>query len=76
MSDPNDIKGYIFRGKIGVFGFFDDGRVWLKGEKSAVLHTGYGGGIFFHPYHKAAFTVSYAMSKEANVVAVKTGFFF
>jgi hypothetical protein len=71
-----NLKGYVFRGKIGVFGFFDDGRVWLKDDNSSELHTGYGGGIFFLPYNRAALTVSYAVSRDANVVAVRAGFLF
>ena len=25
---------YVFRGKMGIFGFFDDGRVWLENDNS------------------------------------------
>jgi hypothetical protein len=70
------LKGYVLRGKIGIFGFFDDGRVWLKDDNSSLLHTGYGGGIFVLPYNRTALTVSYATSREADIVTVRAGFLF
>lgn len=71
-----DVKGYVFRGALGVYGFFDDGRVWIKNEKSTLLHTGYGGGIYYIPYSTLAINLSYAMSKEVNVFTFRTGFLF
>jgi len=32
--------------RFGVFGLADGGRVWLKGEDSTKIHTGFGGGIW------------------------------
>jgi outer membrane translocation and assembly module TamA len=71
-----DVKGYVFRGALGVYGFFDDGRVWIKNEKSTLLHTGYGGGIYYIPYSTLAINLSYAISKEVNVFTFRTGFLF
>ena len=34
---------------LGMYGFYDLGRVWDPGEKSNKIHTGYGGGIYFTP---------------------------
>ncbi|MGC4100939.1 BamA/TamA family outer membrane protein [Ferruginibacter sp.] len=70
------LNGYVFRGIIGVYGFFDDGRVWVKNEDFNKLHTGYGGGIYFIPYNTIALNVAYGRSDEANVFTVRTGFFF
>jgi len=72
-----NLRGYFIRGKIGIFGFLDDGRVWIEDDKSSNgLHTGYGGGLFLMPYNKAALTLYYATSDDANIVTVKAGFFF
>ncbi len=71
-----DLKGYVFRGTLGIYGFFDDGKVWVKGENSNVLHTGFGGGIYFVPYNKIALNVSYSSSKEVNIFTISTGFLF
>ena len=36
------------RGIFGVMGLVDAGRVWYDGESDGELHTGIGGGVFFH----------------------------
>jgi hypothetical protein len=71
-----ELRGYVFRGLLGAYGFFDDGRVWVKKDHSSTFHIGYGGGIYFMPYNKVALNISYGISKEANVFTVKTGFLF
>jgi hypothetical protein len=71
-----NLKGYVFRGKLGLLGFFDDGRVWIKGENSNTIHTGYGGGIYYLPYNMMAFTAYFSSSKEASFATVRAGFFF
>ena len=71
-----DLQGYAFRGKIGIFGFFDDGRVWIKDEDAPGLHTGYGGGIFFLPFNLSALSLYYATSRDTNAVTLKAGFLF
>ena len=35
-----NLKGYVFRGELSVYSFFDDGRVWIKRERSGAI-TGY-----------------------------------
>jgi hypothetical protein len=71
-----DLKGYVLRGTLGVYGFLDDGRVWIKEESSDELHTGYGGGVYFIPYNRLAINLSYASSREVNVFTFRTGFLF
>jgi hypothetical protein len=69
-------KGYYFRGNFGVLGFFDSGRVWVDGEDSNKWHYSYGGGVWFLPYNKLAFTASYGVSKEDRLLNIKAGFMF
>ena len=71
-----NLKGYVFRGNIGIYAFFDDGRVWIKNDQSNNLHTDYGGGIYFIPYNKMAINISYGVSNEVNVFTIRTGFLF
>ncbi|MEO8768680.1 MAG: metallophosphoesterase [Ferruginibacter sp.] len=71
-----DLKGYIFRGKLGIFGFFDDGRVWVPGESSNKIHVGYGGGIYFSPFNMLSLTAFYSVSGESKVPGIRLGFFF
>jgi len=61
-----DIKSFLFKGKAGIVGFADQGRVWLKGEHSSIWHYGYGGGIILCPFNKAYISVMYGLSKESN----------
>jgi hypothetical protein len=50
---------------LGVFGFFDVGRVWTPDETSNKWHDGYGGGIYFTPLFTFLTTrISYAFSDE------------
>ncbi|MET3501304.1 hypothetical protein ABIC45_002916 [Mucilaginibacter rubeus] len=44
-----EIPGYVLPGQLGLTGFYDIGRVWLKGEKSGDWHQGAGGGLYFVP---------------------------
>jgi hemolysin activation/secretion protein len=70
------LRGYVFRGKLGLLGFFDDGRVWIKEENSSTMHMGYGGGIYYLPYNMMAFTAYFSTSKEASFATLRAGFFF
>jgi len=69
-------NAYITKGSWGLLGFFDNGRVWMPGEKSDNWHCGYGGGVWFLPFNKMAFTATYGVSKEDQLVTIKTGFLF
>jgi hemolysin activation/secretion protein len=42
---------YILPGEVGLVGFNDIGRVWLKGEHSELWHDSYGGGIYYAAYN-------------------------
>ncbi|WP_426586732.1 BamA/TamA family outer membrane protein [Mucilaginibacter sp. R-33] len=44
-----DIASYIIPGQLGLVGFYDAGRVWIKDEHSDKWHTGTGGGLYFAP---------------------------
>jgi outer membrane protein assembly factor BamA len=54
----------LFKGKLGVLAFVDQGRVWKKGEVSNQWHYGYGGGIIVVPYRKVYFSLQYGISNE------------
>lgn len=71
-----ELKGYVFKGKFGIYGFFDNGRVWVDDEKSNKMHTAYGGGIFFLPFNMAALNLSYGISEEANIFRFGISMYF
>jgi len=66
----------VFNGKAGLFGFFDNGRVWQPAEKSTTWHYGYGAGILLSPFNKFVLMGSYGLSKEGSQILVKAEIFF
>jgi hemolysin activation/secretion protein len=67
---------YIFPGKFGVLGLFDNGRVWAENEISKKWHMGYGGGIWIDFFHRLIMTATYSLSDEDRVFNFRLGFFF
>ncbi|WP_186461849.1 BamA/TamA family outer membrane protein [Mucilaginibacter pallidiroseus] len=59
-----NIASYILPGQLGITGFYDTGRVWVKGESSEKWHTGNGGGVYFAPASLAVIQVLAGHSKE------------
>jgi len=70
------VNGYILKGQLGILAFSDVGRVWIPDEESNTWHWSYGGGIFFVPYNKIAFTITYGVSTEDQLLTLKAGFMF
>jgi hypothetical protein len=66
-----DLRTKIMNGKIGVFGFFDNGRVWMPGENSNKIHIGYGPGILLAPFNKISATLTYSISEEMRIFQVR-----
>jgi len=59
-----DVASYILPGQLGLSGFFDTGRVWIKGESANQWHTGTGGGLYFAPASLAVIQVLAGHSKD------------
>lgn len=58
-----NFRSRLFNGKAGLFGLYDEGRVWHPGEESDTWHTAYGGGIMFAPFNKFMIALSCAKAK-------------
>lgn len=59
----------------GVFGFYDQGRVYYNGSSAGGWHTGYGGGFYLAPVVETlAFSVSYQLSEENSLLQFGLGF--
>lgn len=69
-------RNFFFNGKIGVLGFYDQGRVWQPGEVSRKWHAGYGGGLIVSPFNKAALTATYGRSDEGYHLLLRASMFF
>lgn len=65
-----NVRSYLFRGKIGLFGLYDIGRVFEPNENSDTWHSGYGAGILISPFNIATLVVSYAKSAEDKNVHI------
>ncbi len=59
-----DIFHYFMPGKIGLIGFFDAGRVWVKNERSDTIHQSLGGGIYLKPFNRLFIRAIAGFSKE------------
>jgi hemolysin activation/secretion protein len=62
---------YLMTGKIGLFAFFDQGRVWMPGERSDKMHTSWGPGMLLVPFNKASISVTYGISEEVRLVQIR-----
>ena len=71
-----NFASYILPGQFGMTGFYDVGRVWVKGESSNVWHQGVGGGFYFAPAQMAVFQFTAGYSKEGWYPYVIMGFRF
>jgi hypothetical protein len=70
-----EVKGYWFSGKMGLVGFYDQGRVWQPGENSSKWHHGYGGGVILSPFNKISIAVTYGISAETTRTNIRLGKF-
>ncbi len=64
----SNVRSYLYNGKAGLFGFVDDGRVWMPGEKSNILHVGYGGGVIVAPFNFIYAEATYGFSNEDALI--------
>jgi hemolysin activation/secretion protein len=71
-----NIRTHLLNAKAGLLVFYDDGRVWMPGEKNNTFHTGYGGGILLAPFNMAAVTLTYGISKESNLFQIRVNKLF
>ncbi|MCX8020878.1 MAG: outer membrane protein assembly factor [Chitinophagaceae bacterium] len=59
-----NLKTYLFPASIGMFAFWDIGRVWVHNDAVSDLGMGFGGGIWFSPLKRLALNISVAKSEE------------
>jgi hemolysin activation/secretion protein len=58
---------YLLPGAVGLIGFNEVGRVWVKNETSNTWHDDFGGGIYYAPYNFSIISATMAHSKEDNL---------
>ncbi len=71
-----DFTSYLFPGSVGLTGFNDIGRVWIKDEQSRKWHESYGGGIYIVPAQMILVNGFMAFSEEGTYPYINIGFRF
>lgn len=71
-----NFASYIVPGQAGLLGFYDVGRVWVKGEHSDKWHNGAGGGIYIAPARLAVIKIVAGHSEEGWYPYLSTAFRF
>jgi hypothetical protein len=71
-----DFVNYILPGQLGLFGFFDIGRVWVKNDDSHQWHNGTGIGLYFSPAQIAVVQIVAGHSVEGWYPYLSLGFRF
>jgi len=63
--------------RLGVYGFYESGRVWLDGISDGEWHDSYGGGLLFHLLSTPMIVrARFAFSKESTLFYFGSGFAF
>jgi len=68
-----DVRSYVMPGALGVVGFNDFGRVWVKGDQSNVWHDGYGTGLYYTPFNMVIVSATVAFSNENTLFNFTVG---
>jgi hypothetical protein len=61
------LRSYVLNATVGVFAFFDNGKVWMPDEESNMLHTSYGAGILVAPFNFLSLGLTYGMTPESSL---------
>ena len=65
-----DFRTYLFPGSIGIYGFYDIGRVWVANDTQKKTLSGYGGGLWISPLRRIMLNVGYGVSKEDGLLTI------
>jgi hypothetical protein len=68
-----DFNAYVVKGNLGLVGFNDIGRVWVRNDRSLKWHHGYGGGIYIVPFNTAMLSLVVGVSEEDQLLNLSLG---
>lgn len=71
-----NLKTYLFPAALGIYAFYDTGKVFDLDGNSNRWVSGYGGGIWFSPLKRMVLSVAYAASKEDKLPLIGLGWKF
>lgn len=63
LAIPNFLH-YFLPGKMGLVGFYDVGRVWIRNDNSGSFHHGYGAGLYLALFNRLLIRGNAGFSKE------------
>jgi outer membrane protein assembly factor BamA len=66
-------KSYYFPGPVGLIGYGEAGRVWVRNEESKKWHPSYGGGIYYAPFNAAIVAGTIGFSPEEKIFNFSIG---
>lgn len=70
------VQTFIAPLTIGIFGFYDVGRVWIPDESSKTWHAGYGGGFYLTPLFEmltTKFSIEFSEEEKKGLFAFGLG---
>lgn len=69
-----DVNSFILSGPLGLTGFYDIGRVWLKhyNDKNK-WHSSFGGGLYFVPFNRFVISFSAGFSEQERLFNLSVG---
>ncbi len=71
-----DFGNYLFKGQLGILGFYDVGRVWNENQSSDKWHNAVGGGVYLAPAKLAIFRFTMGYTPEGWYPAFGMGMRF
>jgi len=71
-----DFRTYLFPGAIGIYTFYDIGRVWVANDVQKKSASGYGGGLWVSPLRRIMLNIGYGVSNEDKLFTLGLGWKF
>ena len=68
-----ELNSFILPGSVGLTGFYDIGKVWLKNVRSRTWHSGFGGGLYFIPFDLFVISASAGISEHEKMLNFSIG---
>jgi outer membrane protein assembly factor BamA len=66
-------ESYILPGDVGLIGFYDIGKVWMRGQRSKKWHHTYGGGLYYSPFNIVIVSATVGISDEDKLLNFSLG---
>ena len=58
---------------MGLIGFYDVGKIWMRGQKSKKWHSSYGGGLYYSPFNIVIVSATVGVSDEDKLLNFSLG---